>query len=308
MPNGSQEGNNWKRYKEFNVPWSRYDRYRKNEIERILDLNHYFKELDKPVQGREFLLSDLVTLLLFKILFSIPYRSLASMIKGFKIYSYLGMKRAPCYKTFQRTMNYINIDLLEKINNCLIDADIELSGVDASGLKTTRKSAWVQIRFGIYQRKKDFKKLHIFVDLQKKKIINCILTNGTASDHKHLSKLIQKKEWLRINIVLGDRGYDTRNVFKEVSKIGAKAGIRVRKNACSNSRGCPSRKKAVIQQKKDYNKWKNDVQYNMRSIVESIFSATKRRFGEFLFSVKESFRVIETWLRTILWNITIYPR
>lgn len=34
----------------------------------------------------------------------------------------------------------------------------------------------------------------------------------------------------------------------------------------------------------------------------------KRRFGEYLFSIKEGFRTIEKWLRTILWNVMIYPR
>jgi len=43
-------------------------------------------------------------------------------------------------------------------------------------------------------------------------------------------------------------------------------------------------------------------------VVESIFSGVKRRFGEYLFSVKEVFRRVEVWLRTILWNVLIYPR
>jgi transposase len=46
----------------------------------------------------------------------------------------------------------------------------------------------------------------------------------------------------------------------------------------------------------------------MRVIVESIFSGTKRRFGEYLFSIKEIHRKIEIWLRTILWNVLIYAR
>ena len=39
-----------------------------------------------------------------------------------------------------------------------------------------------------------------------------------------------------------------------------------------------------------------------------IFSGTKRRFGEYLFSIKEKSRCVEMWLRTILWNVLIYPR
>ena len=207
MKNGGQKDNGWKRYKEIDVPWSEYDHYRNGECTRVLDLRKYFRKLDKPVQRREFPLSSLATLLLVKILFAIPYRSLASMVKGFQIYELLGMKRAPCYKTLQRTMGYLDMEFLEEINRCLVPSDVDLSGIDASGLKTTRKGAWVQIRFGKQQRKRDFKKLHIFVDLRKKKILNCILTEGMASDHRQLRQLVGNNKWLKVEIVLGDKGY-----------------------------------------------------------------------------------------------------
>ena len=64
----------------------------------------------------------------------------------------------------------------------------------------------------------------------------------------------------------------------------------------------------MVKQKKNYDKWIEDKEYLMRCVVEAIFSATKRRFGEILFSTKNRFRAIEAWLRTIVWNITIYPR
>lgn len=308
MEKASQKGIVWERYKEIDVPWSEYDNYRNNECTRVLDLCKHFRRLDRPIQRREFPLSSLATLLLIKILFNIPYRSLASMVKGFQIYELLGMKRAPCYKTLQRTMDYLDVEFLEGINRYLVPSNVDLSGIDASGLKTTRKGAWVQIRFGKQQRKRDFKKLHIFVDLRKKKILNCILTEGMASDHRQLRQLVGNNKWLKVEIVLGDKGYDTRDSFHGISDIGAVPGIRVRANASTKARGCPSRRKAVLQQKKDYDKWKKDVEYSMRCVVEAIFSATKRRFGEILFSTKNRFRAIEAWLRTIVWNITIYPR
>lgn len=75
-----------------------------------------------------------------------------------------------------------------------------------------------------------------------------------------------------------------------------------------NAKFSPARKRAVLQQRKDYEAWKRKVRYTMRCAVESIFSATKRRFGEVFISIKESFRKVEIWLRTILWNVLIYPR
>ena len=71
MHRARQNENEWKRYKKVSVPWAQYDVHRLNECKRVLDLRCLFHELDTPVQRREFKLSNLTVLLLFKILFCI---------------------------------------------------------------------------------------------------------------------------------------------------------------------------------------------------------------------------------------------
>lgn len=141
-----------------------------------------------------------------------------------------------------------------------------------------------------------------------KKIIHCLVTKGTASDHKQLKKILKECDWLRVDIILGDKGYDTRECFNEITNHGSIPGIKVRKNASRKAHGCPSRRKTVIAQQQDIESWKRKVQATMRCVAEAIFSGTKRRFGEYFFSIKARFRAVEIWLRTILWNVLIYPR
>ena len=308
MQRTKQKKKKWKRYKEVSVPWDTYDAYRCGECQRVIDLRDVFCDLDKPVQRREFKLSCLTVLLLFKILFGIGYRGITSATKDLKIYQMLDMKRAPCYKTIQNTMQYLDTRFLSTINQILVPKKIKLAGVDSSGLKTHRKGAWVIVRFRRHQQKKDFKKVHIFVDLVSKKIIYCLMTKGTASDSQQLKKILRQCDWIKVEIILGDKGYDTKECFTEVKKFGAEPGIPVRKNASTKARGCPSRGKAARAQQKDYDEWSKKVHRTMRCVVEAIFSGTKRRFGEYLFSIKTRFRRIEVWLRTILWNVLIYPR
>jgi len=298
----------WKRHKEVNVPWATYDAHRDNEYKYVIDLRNLFLELDIPVQRREFSLSNLVVLLLLKIMFGISYRGIASATKNIRIYKILGMKRAPSYKTIQRTIQYLHFDFLSKVNRVLTPSKIRLAAIDSSGIKTQRKGAWVQIRFKKPVQKKDFKKIHIFVDLGSKKILSCILTKGSSYDSPQLKRILKQCNWLKVEIILGDGGYDSKECFNEISKNRAIPGIPVRKNATTRSKGSPSRRKAVIEQRKDIDKWKEKVRYTMRCIVEAIFSGTKRRFGECLFSIKEKHRCAEMWLRTILWNVLIYPR
>jgi transposase len=267
-----------------------------------------FSELDKPIQGREFPLSKLTVLLMLKVMLGVSYRTMASLTKDLQLYSLVGLKRAPCYKTLQNTMEYHDKDILDRVNRQYIPNSVELAGIDASGLRTTRKGGWVVIRFGHKQRKRDYKKLHILVDLNSKKILYCTLTRGTAADSPQLPIHLEQTDWIKFEMVLADGGYDVRSCFNSISERNAVPGIPVRKNASPRAHGCPSRRHAVLEQQKDKEKWKESVKYTMRAIVEGIFSATKRRYGETLACIRDDFRVIEVWLRTLLWNVTIYPR
>ena len=298
----------WERHKEVTVPWAQYDAHRNDEYKQVIDLKDAFVKLDRPIQRREFKLSGLTVLLLLKIMFGISYRGVASAAKNLGIYKVLCLKRAPSYKTIQRTISYLTVDLLSQVNQRFIQSNIHLGGIDSSGMKTKRKGAWVQIRFHKPIQKKDFRKIHIFVDLESKKIISCIITKGSSHDAPQLKKILDQCQWLHVDIILGDGGYDTKECFNEIIQRDAKPGIPVRKNATTRSKGSPGRRKAVLEQRKDLQNWKNTVEYSMRCIVEAIFSGTKRRFGETLFSIQEKHRCIEMWLRTILWNVLIYPR
>jgi len=308
MQKTSPKYREWRRYKEVSVPWAYYDAHRSNEYKHVVDLQGVFNELDKPVQRREFRLSELTVLLMLKIMFGISYRGIASATKNLGIYKILGMKRAPSYKTIQRTMQYLHVGFLSRVNRWLTPSEIQLAGIDSSGMKTQQKGAWVQIRFQKPIQKRDFKKVHIFVDLDTKKILYCIITKGSSYDSPQLKRILKQCSWLKVDIILGDKGYDSKECFNEITTRGAIPGIPVRKNASTFSRGSPSRRKAVHEQKKDINGWKEKVRYTMRCIVEAIFSGTKRRFGEYLFCIKEKHRCVEMWLRTILWNVLIYPR
>ncbi len=308
MHRTSQKKNEWKRYKDVCVPWAQYDQYRLGECKRILDRRPLFAGLDKPVHRREFRLSRLTVLLLLKIVFGVSYRTLASATRDLNVYQILGMKRAPCYKTIQNTLQYLQEDFLLGINKMLIPSATSLGGMDSSGMKIHRKGAWVVIRFHKSQCQQDFKKVHLFVDLVSKKILQCTVTSGRSSDSTQVTQLLRSCHWIRVDIILGDGGYDTRECFQEITGHGSVPGIPVRKNATTKSHGCPSRRWAVRAQQRDYDGWKAQVQYGMRCVVESIFSGMKRRFGEYLFSIRERYRRVEVWLRSILWNVLIYPR
>ena len=80
--------------------------------------------------------------------------------------------------------------------------------------------------------------------------------------------------------------------------------IKVRKNARIRwKKGNILRNLSVVAQKKDLQKWKdNSVSYGQRWIVETVFSCLKRRFGEYVYSIKLKNMIQEMMLKASLYN------
>ena len=64
--------------------------------------------------------------------------------------------------------------------------------------------------------------------------------------------------------------------------------IKVRKNARIRWKKGRNmvRNLSVLAQRNDLQKWKGSVSYGQRWIVETVFSAIKRMFGEYVYSVR----------------------
>ncbi len=267
MHKTSHKEGKWERHKEVSINWKRYDESRLCECKKMWNLTSLFHERDKQIHRRESKLSTLSILLLFKIYFGLSYRGIAGATKDLGIYKRLGMKRGPCYKTIQNTFKYLDVRVLTQAKRLLVPTRTLLAEIDSRGMKTKRKGACIEVHFHHYMRTKDFKKIHIFVDVVSKKILYCIMTKGKTHDSSKLPKIFRHTTWIKVEIILGDGGYDTKDCFNAITKFGALPGIKVRKNSTTKAYGCPSRRQAVIAQQKDMDKWKQDMQTTMRCII-----------------------------------------
>ncbi|MDX1372236.1 MAG: transposase [Nitrososphaeraceae archaeon] len=82
-----------------------------------------------------------------------------------------------------------------------------------------------------------------------------------------------------------DKAYDNRNNFNILDKINAEPAIKIRKNSSTRSKDCPLRRDEVLLIRKlGYDGWKDLKDTGRRWIVEIVFSAIKRVFGEDLLS------------------------
>ncbi len=96
--------------------------------------------------------------------------------------------------------------------------------------------------------------------------------------------------------------YDTKDDFSYLYHDNITPGIKARKNSSVNT-DCYPRRKSVLAQIFNYELWKASVSYGDRWwIVESVFSAFKRMFGEHATSHKRENMVHELKMKVCLYN------
>jgi Transposase DDE domain len=118
-----------------------------------------------------------------------------------------------------------------------------------------------------------------------------------------LKKLIDNaSENNDIKRVIADGAYDSKENFKYLFHNRIEAAVKVRKNSDRLTGCCYPRKIIVLQQVKNFEKWKSKVNYGSRWIVETVFSFIKRMFGEYVSARKFPNMVKEMILKASLYN------
>ena len=139
--------------------------------------------------------------------------------------------------------------------------------------------------------KKGYLKIHIAVNIKSKKILSIRVTDEHIHDSKTLPILIddviKSNNIIAIGKVLADGAYDSNDIFRRLMDKGILPCIKIRNNSRVRwKKGNFFRNLSVLAQKKDLQKWKDSVSYGQRCIAETVFSAIKRMFGEYVYSVR----------------------
>ena len=117
--------------------------------------------------------------------------------------------------------------------------------------------------------------------------------------------------------VIADGAYDSNENFRFLCQNDIEPAIRVRKNSSLSIGGgggrrrrrkrCRThsqRKEVVLNQLKNYKRWKHDINYGYRWIAETAaFSSIKRMFGEYVSARKFPNMVKEMLVKVSLYNM-----
>ena len=208
----------------------------------------------------------------------------------------------PGHSVIHRGMTKLSIKYIRKVMN-RVTRFLRRHGmniaVDSSGFRTGNSSIWYDIRIRRKNTRKDCIKLHISVDVDTGVIHWFTITPSKRHDSPEFKNLLNHLP--NLGAVLGDKGYSSRNNCQIAADKNGIPYLYFRDNATSKAKGHPAWIISFRTYKKDTEEWLSV--YHLRSIVESVFSSIKRRWGSFLRSRWKWMQKKELSLKVLSYNI-----
>ena len=224
--------------------------------------------------------------------FRLPYRQTQGLAE-----SLFGMHTTvPSYSTICKRINNLDLDLTtdRKTHGTIVIA------IDSTGIKVTNRGDWMREKHGV--TRKGFIKIHAAINVDSGKTTGFVTTDESSHDSNHFTELVEQSQQCGdVSCVLADGAYDSRVIFDDMYYNNIKLAVPVRKNSRSDTPSYP-RRMAVRIQKHDYSEWKKSSGYGKRWIVESLFSAIKRMFGESVMAHKKENMMHEMALKMAIYN------
>ena len=176
---------NWKNYNESLV--------RRGEI--LLDFDvidnwdSELSEMNKNKEGRKFVYPDSFIKLLgyMRAYFHLPYRQTEGVVRE---HAFNTLPSIPDYSNISRRINRLDIKIsLDGADKSdLHDDDNFVIAIDSTGIKVTNRGEWIRHKWKV---KRGYLKIHIAVDIKRKRILSLDVTSEQVHDSKVLPVLIE---------------------------------------------------------------------------------------------------------------------
>ena len=287
---------NWKRINEALV--------RRGEL--LLDLNFVkgwgseLEVMNRGKEGAQFCYPDsFIRLLLFMhVYLHLPYRQLEGFIKALS--KYVKGLKVPDHSSISWRAGKLPV----KLDNTLLNSNEPIVlAVDASGIKVSNRGEWIRHKWKV---RRGYLKIHIAVDVKRKKILALEVTDEKVGDGRMLQPLVEEASTnAKIAKTIGDGAYDTKNNFRYLDGKKIEPAIKVRKNSSTKANGCMPRKLVAQEYLQDPDAWKRSHGYGQRWMAETVLSSYKRTFGEHVSAKKMANMTGELMVKANLYNLFI---
>ncbi len=189
--------------------------------------------------------------------FHLPYRQTEGVVRAHAANTL--PSSIPDYSRICRRINRLNIKISDNDKSNLYDDNFVIA-IDSTGVKVTNRGGeWIRHKWNV---KRGYLKIHVAVDIKRKRILSLQVTSEQVHDGKVLPKLVDDitiKNNKIIDMTIADSAYDSNNNFQFLSFKGINPAIKVRKNSRCRKTNHYQRNKTVKMQKNNLQNWKNSV-------------------------------------------------
>jgi len=273
--------------------------YTKAVIKAVQQLPPPWKPSKKGRRGHD--LQEVVAGCILKVGFNQTYDSIEAYLKESETFKTF-FDDLPGHSVIHRGMKKLSIKYIRKVMN-LVTRFLRRKGmniaVDSSGFRTGNSSIWYDIRIRRRNTRKECIKLHISVDVDTGIIHWFTMTPSTRHDSPEFKNLI--KHLPELGDVLGDKAYSSRNNCQIVADKNGKPYLHFKDNATNKAKTKPAWIISIREYKNNTEEWLST--YHLRSIVESVFSSIKKRWGSFLRSRRKWMQKKELSLKVLSYNV-----
>lgn len=239
-----------------------------------------------------------------KAVFRIALRALQGMICSLITTLKLPIK-CPHYSVFSRRAEDLKIPMRR-----FLKPGEHLNIVfDSTGLKVYGEGEWKVRKHG-YSKRRTWRKAHIGMCADTGQVVVSAISSNDVSDDEAMVEMMLALEGIKIGNVFGDGAYDTVDCREIIHDLGGKPIIPPDKNAKEQKRAripaLEERDKAIrrIQElgEEGRAKWKQEVGYHERSLVETHMFRHKTILGDRLMARKKTTQATELAIKCDVLN------
>ena len=217
-----------------------------------------------------------LVLLVLKTFLRADYRKVCSIAEDLSAtFAILDLPKVPHFTTLQKFFVRMQNQWLETLIGQVLHQfeSIKYLAIDATGLECDRVSRYYQMRLGKPIWASHFLKMSILLDVKRRLPVAVCCHNRNRHDNRDFLPLLNKIE-KPVKYFVADKAYDSEGNFEVLNKRGITPIIPLRISSASIN---GKLRNEMI------DKWAThpaiERQYHQRSLVESFFSAVKRRLG-----------------------------
>ena len=199
----------------------------------------------------------------------------------------IGLSKVPSKSTIWRAYGMIPESYLRKIHLRIMRGIVagSLAG-DSTGYSGNRFVRWFSIRHGRAETKRGWIKLHSIIDIATRAILDYHVTDGYAADITSIWPMMDRltASHQNSNFFCLDSAYLTRLLCDKITNLGWMPRILPKSNTVCKNGGSQAWGDMTRTHRDNMDRFMSE--YHQRSIIEAVFGAIKKMYGNHLRSRK----------------------